>query len=89
MLPLGGMVRLYGIPGCGPCEIVKMFLERNGVPYEFVNAKADPEAAKKIAELVGGPTAGVVLEWQGRLEAVRGVSPQSLNAWLARYRESA
>ena len=89
MLPLGGMVRLYGIPGCGPCEIVKMFLERNGVPYEFVNAKADPEAAKKIAELVGSPTPGVVLEWQGRLEAVRGVSPQSLNAWLARYRESA
>jgi glutaredoxin-like protein NrdH len=31
----------------------------------------------------------VVLEWQGRLEAIRGVSPQSLNAWLARYRESA
>jgi glutaredoxin-like protein NrdH len=83
------MVRLYGIPGCGPCKIVKMFLERNGVPYEFANAKADPEAAKKIAELVGSPTAGVVLEWQGRLEAVRGVSPQSLNAWLARYRESA
>ena len=54
-----------------------------------MNAKADPEAAKKIAELVGSPTAGVVLEWQGRLEAVRGVSPQSLNAWLARYRESA
>jgi hypothetical protein len=47
------------------------------------------EAAKKIAELVGSPTAGVVLEWQGRLEAIRGVSPQSLNAWLARYRESA
>jgi DNA polymerase/3'-5' exonuclease PolX len=83
------MVRLYGIPGCGPCEIVKMFLEQKGVPYEFVNARKDPEAAKKIAKLVGSPTAGVVLEWQGRLEAVRGVSPQSLNTWLARYRESA
>jgi len=83
------MVRLYGIPGCGPCEIVKMFLEQKGIPCEFVNARQDPEAAQKIAELVGSPTAGVVLEWGGRLEAIRGVSPQSLNAWLARYQESA
>ncbi len=79
------MVRLYGIPGCGPCEIVKMFLTQKGVPFEFVNARQDPEAARKIAELVGSPTAGVVLEWKGRVEAIRGVSPATLNAWWARY----
>ncbi|MFN4232280.1 MAG: glutaredoxin family protein, partial [Thermus sp.] len=38
-----------------------------------------------IAELVGSPTAGVVLEWNGLVEAIRGVSPATLNAWLARY----
>ncbi len=79
------MVRLYGIPGCGPCEIVKMFLTQKGVPFEFVNARQVPEAARKIAELVGSPTAGVVLEWKGRVEAIRGVSPATLNAWWARY----
>lgn len=79
------MVRLYGIPGCGPCEIVKMFLAQKGISFEFVNARQDPEAARKIAELVGSPTAGVVLEWNGRVEAIRGVSPASLNAWLAKY----
>lgn len=79
------MVRLYGIPGCGPCEMVKMFLSQKGVPFEFVNARQDPEAARKIAQLVGSPTAGVVLEWKGRVEALRGVSPATLNAWWARY----
>ncbi|MFD3005848.1 glutaredoxin family protein [Thermus tengchongensis] len=79
------MVRLYGIPGCGPCEIVKMFLAQKGIPFEFVNARQDTEAARKMAELVGSPTAGVVLEWNGKVEAIRGVSPASLNAWLARY----
>ncbi|GAB5602923.1 hypothetical protein FJNA_14480 [Thermus sp. FJN-A] len=81
------MVRLYGIPGCGPCEIVKMFLAHKGIPHEFVNARQDPQAAQKIAELVGSPTAGVVLEWNGKVEAIRGVSPAALNAWLARYLE--
>ncbi len=51
-----------------------------------MNARQDPRAAQKIAELVGSPTAGVVLEWEGKVEAIRGVSPASLNAWLARYR---
>ena len=78
-------MRLYGIPGCGPCEIVKMFLAQKGIPFEFVNARQDPEAARKMAELVGSPTAGVVLEWAGGMEAIRGVSPASLNAWLVRY----
>ena len=80
-------MRLYGIPGCGPCEIVKMFLAQKGIPFQFVNARQDPEAARKIAELVGSPTAGVVLEWEGGTEVIRGVSPASLNAWLARYLE--
>lgn len=89
MVPWRGMVRLYGIPGCGPCEIVKMFLAQKGVPFEFVNARQDPEAARKITELVGNPTAGVVLEWQGNLEAIRGVSPATLNAWWAKYQAQA
>lgn len=79
------MVRLYGIPGCGPCEIVKMFLAQQGIPFEFVNARQDEAAARKMAELVGSPTAGVVLEWDGKTEVIRGVSPATLNAWLARY----
>ena len=80
------MVRVYGVPGCGPCEIVKMFLAQKGVPFEFVNAREDEEARKKVTALAGSHTAGVVLEWEGGTEVIRGVSPASLHAWLARYR---
>ncbi|MER3602747.1 MAG: NrdH-redoxin [Thermus sp.] len=58
------MVRLYGIPGCGPCEIVNM----KGVPFVFVDVRKDPGAARKIARLAGSPTAGVVLEVASRRE---------------------
>ena len=80
------MARVYGVPGCGPCEIVQMFLAQKGVPFEFVNAREDEEARKKVTALAGSPTAGVVLEWEGGTEVIRGVSPASLHAWLARYR---
>ena len=80
------MVRLYGIPGCGPCEIVKMFLAQKGIPYAFVDLRKDEAAAQRVAELLGSPTAGVVLEWERGVEAIRGVSPARLHAWLDRYR---
>ncbi|KIX84631.1 glutaredoxin family protein [Thermus filiformis] len=81
------MVRLYGIPGCGPCEIVKMFLSMKGVPFVFVDARKDPQAAQRITELVGSPTAGVVLEVDGEVEAIRGVTPARLEAWYRAYLE--
>ena len=87
MLPYRGMVRVYGVPGCGPCEILKMFLAQKGVPFEFVNARENEEARKKVSALAGRPTAGVVLEWDGKTEVIRGVSPAALNAWYALYRE--
>lgn len=86
VLLFGGMVRLYGIPGCGPCEIVKMFLSRKGVPFVLVDPRKDPEAAQKIAQLVGSPTAGVVLEEQ-EVEVIRSVSLAHLEAWYQRYLE--
>lgn len=85
------MVRLYGIPGCGPCEIVKMFLSMKGVPFVFVDPRKDPKAAQKIAQLVGSPTAGVVLEeassGEQAVEVIRSVSPAHLEAWYQRYLE--
>lgn len=89
MLPYRGMVRVYGVPGCGPCEIVKMFLAQKGVPYTFVNVREDQEAARLVADLVGSPTAGVVVEWEGKRKAIRGVSPVALNAFLEEYRKGA
>lgn len=38
-----------------------MFLSMKGVPFVFVDPRKDPEAAQKIAQLVGSPTAGVVV----------------------------
>lgn len=64
-----------------------------GVPFVFVDPRKDPKAAQKIAQLVGSPTAGVVLEEQEvssgeqAVEVIRSVSPAHLEAWYQRYLE--
>jgi len=82
------MVRVYSIPGCGPCEIVKMMLKMKGIPYEVVDLSKDEEARRIAAELVGSPTAGVVIEEEnGHREAIRAVSPATFERWYRGYRE--
>ncbi len=82
------MVRVYSIPGCGPCEIVKMMLRQKGIPFEVVDLSRDEQARKIAAELVGSPTAGVVIEEEdGHLEAIRAVSPITFRRWYQGYLE--
>ena len=82
------MVRVYSIPGCGPCEIVKMMLRQEGVPFEVVDLSKDERARRIAAELVGSPTAGVVIEEEdGHLEAIRAVSPITFQRWYQGYLE--
>ena len=82
------MVRVYSIPGCGPCEIVKMMLRQKGVPFEVVDLSRDERARRIAAELIGSPTAGVVIEEEdGHLEAIRAVSPASFARWYQGYLE--
>lgn len=82
------MIRVYGIPGCSPCEVAKMFLKQKGAEFEFVDVSQDLDAQKKLSELLGSPSAGVLLEAGGNAEALRGVSIGGLEAWYQRFIKS-
>lgn len=78
------MIRVYGLTGCGPCEVAKLFLKQKNLPFEFVDVEDNPEARQKVQEMVGGLSAGVVLEVDGELTALTGVSIPKLEAWFRR-----
>lgn len=78
------MIRLYGLTGCGPCEVTKLFLQQKNLPFEFVDVEKDPEARRKVQGMVGTLSAGVVLEVDGELTALTGVSIPKLEALFRR-----
>jgi glutaredoxin len=36
-------VTVYGAHWCGPCHVVKKYLEDNNVPYDYVDIDVTPE----------------------------------------------
>lgn len=80
-------VRIYGVAGCGPCEVAKLFLRQHRIDYTFVDVSEHPEQRRALRERLGEPTAGVVLEDDGHLETMLGVSIARLHQWLAGYRD--
>jgi len=79
-------VKVYGLPGCGPCEVAKLFLKSRGVPFEFVDVRAEPERRRQLTARLGSPAQGVILEDEGEITVMQGVSVASLSRWLAGYR---
>ncbi|MER3483844.1 MAG: NrdH-redoxin [Meiothermus sp.] len=79
------MIRVYGLTGCGPCEVAKLFLRQKGAEFEFLDVSENAEARTKLKELVGTLSAGVVLEADGQAEAILGVSIPKLEAWYSRH----
>lgn len=79
------MIRVYGLTGCGPCEVAKLFLRQKGMEFEFVDVSENLEARAKVQELVGSPSAGVVLEVDGQAEPLTGISIPKLEAWYRRH----
>lgn len=75
------MIRLYGVPGCGPCEVAKLWLRQKGLDFDFVDLSRDEEALARVRAILGSARGGVVLERDGQLEAMLGVSPAKLDRW--------
>ena len=73
------MIRVYGLTGCGPCEVAKLFLRQKGAEFEFLDVSENAEARTKLKELVGTLSAG------GQAEAILGVSIPKLEAWYSRH----
>ena len=46
-------VTLYSVPVCDACDMVRLLLERNGVPYTEMDAGEDAAAQKEIKALTG------------------------------------
>ena len=80
------MLRVYGVQGCGPCEVTKLFLSSRQVPFEFVDVARAPDKRKALQEKLGSSTGDVILEDGEQLVVMRGVSVAKLSRYLADYR---
>lgn len=80
------MLRVYGVPGCGPCEVTKLFLGSRDVPFTFIDVASDPEKRRDLTQRLGSPTSGVILEDEGDLTVMQGVSVAKLSRYLEAYR---
>ncbi len=47
-------VVVYGTRWCAATQMVRRFLERNGVPYRYVDLERDPQAANQLRWWTGG-----------------------------------
>lgn len=79
------MLRVYGVQGCGPCEVTKMFLTARQVPFEFVDVASAPDKRRELEEKLGSPTSGVILEDGDRLSVMQDVSVAKLSRYLSEY----
>ena len=47
-------VDLYATRWCGHSQQVRRYLERNGIPYRYIDLEASPEAVRRLRWLTGG-----------------------------------
>lgn len=80
------MLRVYGLEGCGPCEVTKLFLRSRHVPFEFVDVAQAPDRRRELREKLGSPTSGVILEDGEHVVVMQGVSVAKLGHYLTDYR---
>jgi mycoredoxin len=58
---------VYGTRWCAQTQMVRRFMERLGIPYEYADLESDPEAVRRLKWLTGGtashPTVYIGGEW--------------------------
>ena len=48
------MITVYGRPGCAISQMVRRWLDRRRIPYEYVDLERNPQMASRLAWLTGG-----------------------------------
>jgi mycoredoxin len=48
------MITVYGRPGCAISQMVRRWLDRRGIPYQYVDVERNPEARRRLEWLTGG-----------------------------------
>jgi arsenate reductase-like glutaredoxin family protein len=78
---------IYGVKGCGPCEVAKVFFKQQRIDYHFVDLNQDQLSRRDLLTRLETPTSGVVLEVGDTLDTIQGVSLASLKRWLEQHPE--
>lgn len=60
-------VVVYGRRWCGLTQMVRRYLDRNGIPYDYVDLDAHPEARSRLAWMTGGRVYNPVVYVGGEL----------------------
>jgi mycoredoxin len=47
-------VVIYGTKWCGMTQVIRRFLEREGIPYRYIDLELHPGAKSKLQWLTGG-----------------------------------
>ena len=83
------MLRVYGLEGCGPCEVTKLFLGSRHVPFEFIDVATEPDKRRDLKKKLGSLTSGVILEDSSadddNIVVMQGVSVAKLSRYLKEY----
>jgi mycoredoxin len=48
------VITVYGRPGCAISQMVRRWLDRRGIPYQYVDVERNPEARRRVEWLTGG-----------------------------------
>ncbi len=84
------MLRVYGVEGCGPCEVTKLFLRSRHVLFEFIDVETETDKRRELEEKLGSLTSGVILEDSSEdgddIVVMQGVSVAKLSDYLKKYR---
>ncbi|HEX6024779.1 MAG TPA: glutaredoxin family protein [Solirubrobacter sp.] len=48
------MITVFGRPGCAISQMIRRWLNRRGIPYQYVDVELNPQAGSRLAWLTGG-----------------------------------
>jgi glutaredoxin 3 len=81
MLP---RILLFTQPGCLNCEVMKIFLEVNGIAFEERDMNCDPAARVELLETYHSRTAPtLVIFTSAGTEVIEGFDPDRLDQFLS------
>ena len=48
------MITVYGRPGCAISQMTRRWLDRHGIPYQYVDVDRNPQARSRLEWRTGG-----------------------------------
>jgi mycoredoxin len=48
------VITVYGRPGCAISQMIRRWLDRRGIPYQYVDVERNPQARSRLEWLTGG-----------------------------------